>query len=155
MCMHAPWGGGHSSLGHFCPLAVVGERLGLMGAKPPVAGYLSRPQPLQGDEREGRRGFSYRVPAATGSAGPLRGSALLFGGLAERRRLPAVRPSCLFARPGRNAHPGSCLLAFRLCDGPGAPGLAGGDVRRGRCRPAALPRGPSRRTRWVEEAGPQ
>ena len=27
-------GGGHRSLGHFCPLAVVRERLGLMGAKP-------------------------------------------------------------------------------------------------------------------------
>ena len=23
-------------LGHFCPLAVVGERLGLLGAKPPM-----------------------------------------------------------------------------------------------------------------------
>ena len=39
VCM-SPRGGGHWSLGRFCPLAVTGARLGLLGAKPPT--HLSR-----------------------------------------------------------------------------------------------------------------
>ena len=140
----------HIASRDFGPPGCSGGAVGPQGASSPRQGTSHGLNPL-GDEREGRRGFSHRVPAATGCAGPLRGSALLLGELAERRRLAAVRPSSRACTEAHGRHgpwcrrgawmptPGRWVFRFRwLLPMRGCPRLVHGLAARlhlvGHCR---------------------